>query len=404
MQLWSSRIACVAWGASLIMVLFSLVSCGDDGPTDPPVTKGSIEVTANVTGASIFLNGADTGKTTDATLSDLEPGTYTVTVSLGTYLVAPSSIDVTVEAGKTETASFTLSGGFIAVTSDVAGALIYIDGIGTDRTTDDTTGALSPGTHTVRVELAGYTVAPDSLVVTVVEDSTSDASFTLTAAAAQSRKVIVEHYSNTSCTPCLEPDLAIEGAIASLGYDVVASFGVHLNWPALADPFFVMNSTQNLERGLNQLGVSSLPEVRIDGVEFLSPGDQGALSAAITAAGAIDPLYDIISNTAVAGDSLVVSGSVYKRGETTGTDLITAVILETDLHYDAENGLDHFNDVARRFLPGTDGDPINLATGATHTFRYAVEISSGWDLDNLETVVIVESASTRVIYQGAGTQ
>jgi len=128
--------------ALLALFLLSLVSCGDDSSTDPvEPTTGSIAVSANVAGGSILVGGVDSGKTTDATLSDLDPGTYTVSVVLEDYSVAPASIEVAVEAGKTKDAAFTLTlinQGSIAVVSDVAGALIFLDGAATALTTPDT--------------------------------------------------------------------------------------------------------------------------------------------------------------------------------------------------------------------------------------------------------------------------
>ena len=405
MQLWPNRIVGGARVAFLAFLLLSWISCGDDSPTDPPAsTKGSIEVTANVAGAAIFLDGADTGEVTDATLDNLAPGTYTVTVVLGNYTVAPGSIDVTVVAGETKSASFTLSGGYIAITSDVGGALIHIDGSAIDLITDDTTGVLSPGTHTVRLELAGYTVTPESLVVTVVKDSTSDAAFTLAAAPARSRKVIVEHFSNTSCLPCKEPDLVLEEVVTTLGHEVLASFGVHLWWPGADDPFWNVNSVQNRERATNQWDVQDLPEFHIDGEPYDTPGDKTAFTAAIAAVGAIDPAYDILVSHEIRGDSIVVSGSFYKRSATGGNDLFYAVIIETGISYEAENELDHFNDIARRFLPGIDGESIDLEVGEAEAFRYSWPVSPVWVAANLEVLAFIESAASREIYQGASTQ
>lgn len=481
MSRWPDRFARGALVAVLVLLIASWMSCGDDSSTDPSgPTKGSISVTANVAGAAIFLNGSATGKTTDATLGDLDPGTYTVTVSLANYTVSPPSLDVTVEAGETKTAAFTLTPverGAIAVSSDVAGALIYLDGAATAMTTPDTLTGLVIGAHTVRVELAGYEAIPESLDVVVAGDSTSQAmftmnptlgsiavlsdvdgaliymngmaterttpdtisllepgqytinielagysvspsvrvadveagtttiaDFTMTAAAAQSRKVVVEHFSNTSCEPCVEPDLALEGAIASIGYDSVATFAVHLYWPSPSDPFYIANPTQNEERGVDLFGISELPQFHIDGATFGNAGNESALTAAIRTAAAVAPSYDIVVSKAVAGDSLVVSGSVYKRSATAGSDLIYAVIVQTGIDFNAPNGLEHFDDVVRSFLPGTDGESIDLDVGGTHAFRFARKLESNWDTDNLEVVVIVESASTRTVYQGASTR
>ena len=70
----------VAAGVVIACFAGAILSCGGgDGPSGPGDTsKGALAVSANVAGAAIFLNGVDTGKTTDATLSDLDAGSYTV--------------------------------------------------------------------------------------------------------------------------------------------------------------------------------------------------------------------------------------------------------------------------------------------------------------------------------------
>jgi len=50
----------------------------------PPPQKATVQVTSNPSGAHIFVNGEDTGKTTPTTL-ELDPGAYTITLKLEGY-------------------------------------------------------------------------------------------------------------------------------------------------------------------------------------------------------------------------------------------------------------------------------------------------------------------------------
>jgi hypothetical protein len=93
-----------------------MVGNGEEGKNEaaPPLksadpvssSKGCIRVNSNPPGADILLNGKTTGKQTPATLDDLDPGSYTIGVTMeGCPAV---SRDVKVTTGSTTTVNFTL--------------------------------------------------------------------------------------------------------------------------------------------------------------------------------------------------------------------------------------------------------------------------------------------------------
>ncbi|WP_317064518.1 PEGA domain-containing protein [Methanoculleus caldifontis] len=140
---------------------------------------GSIAVTSVPTGATIYLDGADTGVVTNGTLPGVPVGTHNVTVTLAGY--NPASSQVTVAAGQTATAHFALTPvaetGSIAVTSAPTGAVIYLDGTATGVVTNGVLTGVPVGTHTVAVSLGGYN--PASSQVTVVANQTVAVHFAL---------------------------------------------------------------------------------------------------------------------------------------------------------------------------------------------------------------------------------
>jgi hypothetical protein len=70
---------------------------------------GAITVTSNYDGASIFLDGVDTGETTPATLTELDPGDYAVSVALDHHRSDPTAASVTVVKNETANAEFSLA-------------------------------------------------------------------------------------------------------------------------------------------------------------------------------------------------------------------------------------------------------------------------------------------------------
>ena len=117
-------------------------------------------------GAAIFLDGADTGKLTNALLENVAAGEHTVTVKLAGYIDA--SRTVTVTDNETITINFLLTepAGSIVVTSAHDGARIFLDGTDTGEVTNTTLENVPVGTPTVRVERDGYLEAEETVTVT----------------------------------------------------------------------------------------------------------------------------------------------------------------------------------------------------------------------------------------------
>lgn len=68
----------------ITLLLTFLTGCKTNPPVSVEVVKGKIEITANIQGAKIFVNGSDSGNLTPATL-ELTPGKYTFKLTKDGY-------------------------------------------------------------------------------------------------------------------------------------------------------------------------------------------------------------------------------------------------------------------------------------------------------------------------------
>ena len=84
----------------VVLLAVAYVGCSSDdkGTDPPPPQKGSIAVISTPTGALIYLDGDSTGNVTNDTLSNLDPGDYTVLLVLDDYLEWDSTVTVTANA------------------------------------------------------------------------------------------------------------------------------------------------------------------------------------------------------------------------------------------------------------------------------------------------------------------
>ncbi|MDD4255947.1 MAG: PEGA domain-containing protein, partial [Methanofollis sp.] len=136
---------------------------------DLVAATGNIAVASTPDGAKVFLDGTDTGTTTNATLENVPAGEHTITVKKSGYMDA--STTVTVADTETATVSLTLlePSGSIRVTSSPDGARIILDGTDTGEMTNATLTRISPGEHTIALSLEGYLDAEETVTVAVGE-------------------------------------------------------------------------------------------------------------------------------------------------------------------------------------------------------------------------------------------
>lgn len=96
----------VLGGSAIVLIVIALLSgCGQKNPTQP--LTGLIFVSSSISGATIFLDGADTHQATPDTLKDVPIGSHTVSLHLEGYVTSPQ--EVTVSSGLMEEVVFVLS-------------------------------------------------------------------------------------------------------------------------------------------------------------------------------------------------------------------------------------------------------------------------------------------------------
>lgn len=320
-----------------------------------------------------------------------------------TYAVA---LVLLVGCGQKDPTGF-LPTGSIFVTSNVTGASILLDGEATGKVTPDTLTLVDIGDHTVAVELPCHASDPGSTAIDVETDQVHTASFTLTA---YERVVLLEDYSNTSCVPCVESDAAVIETLESFGAEGCRVVGIqyHVSWPSPFDPFYLAARTENNARtsyyGVDGVGV---PYVVIDGIELLPP-NQGAEDASQMRSAVerrlkvTSPIELTVRNT-INGSSGQAEVDVTVLSEVpTAHYHIRIAVVESDIHYVADNGLTHFDNVLRDMLPNADGSTLSdLVVGSMQTITESYTIDGEWKAGDLSVIAFVQNEDTKEIIQAA---
>ncbi len=201
-----------------IALLTLLAACGGKDTSGPSVGSLAIGVTGlpPASAASVSVSGpggfAQTVGPTSATLSDLDPGPYTVTASSvssggATYLPLPATQTVQVSAGGAASAavSYTATPGSLSLTVSglppATNAAITITGPGGYSSTQTASAALTglaPGSYTVAAAAVGtttmYDPSPTSQTVAVSSSAAASASVAYVARASVSLNLRIDGF------------------------------------------------------------------------------------------------------------------------------------------------------------------------------------------------------------------
>lgn len=162
----------------------------------PLVNYGSMVVDSTPRGADVYVDGNYEGSS-PVTVSSLTEGAHQVELHLAGYEVMTTTENVAGGQGTVINlvmVPYTSSSGLgsVDITSNLPGALVYLDGIYKGSTISGTTFNLisvSPGSHTVLLHIPGYTDFTQSVVVYVGQVSYVNAVFTQQSVVTQSTAV-----------------------------------------------------------------------------------------------------------------------------------------------------------------------------------------------------------------------
>ncbi len=141
---------------AILLLTFVFFAC-EDNTIDPVSDKGTIYVESTPTGAEIWLDDVNTNEVTPATIEAAE-GVHVLTLKKSGYADLPITVSVIANQQFTLTsaAQTTLAQlGTLSLTSEPAGATIWVDGENTGEVTPKNI-SVESGNHTVTLQFTDY--------------------------------------------------------------------------------------------------------------------------------------------------------------------------------------------------------------------------------------------------------
>ena len=220
------------------------------------------------------------------------------------------------------------------------------------------------------------------------------------------RTVLVETFTNVSCSGCADANPVTHAVMDAHGRHELLNVQYHAGWPHPADPFYLPVAAAVDARVL-AYGVMNLPDLYTCGEDRPFPADASGLEAAVAAARAgLTPLR-LAVDLQWAGPAALVSVGVAAvdvppTGELT---LRIALVDENEAIVPAPgaNGETEFHWTLRRLLPDAQGTAFRIAAGDSLVFRRAAIVDPAWDTADLHAVAWVQDDATNAILQAGGS-
>ncbi|NIA29502.1 MAG: PEGA domain-containing protein [Actinobacteria bacterium] len=391
----------------IFIVIFSCTT--QDGILESEKQKfGSLFITCNVDSAQIYLDQNPTGKFTSSTdsvlLDSVKAGAHSVQLQRECYETLEPESNIVIQAGKQARLYIemklldSVSNLFISTTPD--SALIFLDGLPRGYS-PVFLNCVAAGEHSFEIRKGSY--APVTAIVTAIGGETD----TLQQSLALQRTVLVEHFSSSTCVPCVTADEAISSFLQNNGVARVVSINYHTEIPAPGDPMYLAAKEDNDAR-MTYYKIFTNPIVWFDGV--ISELGTSNLDARLENAfqtrtivlpkAAMEILHFKKSNDMVSGTIRVEALSELQNIK------LQIAVVEKNVDYEnppGQNGQKHFFDVLRTFYPTPDGTLLSLPVDEKTFIQFSLPSASQWKTVQLEVIAFLQDQDTKEVLQAAST-
>ena len=152
-------------------------------------------------------------------------------------------------------------------------------------------------------------------------------------------------------------------------------------------------------------GITSYPTAKFDGVLTYSGGSNtqslyGVYLPLVNQRLAIPSKYTITAEADYDDQLLTVDVTVTKVEDDSNTNVVLhSSITESNIQHNWQ-GQTHLHNVNRLMAPSQNGTPVNLSTGESTTITLTFNLSTLWQMPNLELVLWLQNVTSKEILQG----
>ena len=250
-----------------------------------------------------------------------------------------------------------------------------------------TPASLAPGTHNIALTINKVNGVADD------DASNNTLSQTLSVALGSVQRIpMIEHFSSSTCTPCVQ----VNQAMATLTANNPGKYTYTkypMSWPAYGDPYYTE------EGGVRKLyyGCSAVPQLILDGenIGYTSVSQQNLDHHYETPAFA-----DIRGTFTVNGTTISVTTDIMSYVNMDNARVYVAVNEKTTTGNVGDNGETEFHHIMMKMLPDAEGTRISINAGEYQRLEFSFDLSTTHveEMDDLEVAVWLQEYVSKEIF------
>ena len=248
---------------------------------------------------------------------------------------------------------------------------------------------LVPGTHEIKVNIISVNGKEDAN-----DDNNSMSKEIRTFIKSIARTTMIEHFSSSTCQPCVEVDNTMTSLTES-NKDKYTYVKYPWNYPGVGDKYYIEDCSV---RGA-YYGVSGVPTIIFDGTTTTKQPKQSYFDNSY----AIPAYIKIIGGYEIEGSNITVKATVTPYIDITDVKLFMTVNEKTTTDNVGTNGLTEFHHVLMCMLTGSEGIDTSFYAGQRQQYEFVYDMSTTnvEEMEDLEVAVWIQSYVTKEVHNSA---
>lgn len=249
---------------------------------------------------------------------------------------------------------------------------------------------LLPGTYLLNIDIVSVNGESDA------EPSNNHLSKEIkTYLKAVQRTPMIEHFSSSTCAPCVNVDNLMGQLTANNpGKYTYTKFPV--NWPGIGDPY----ATDDCIVRSDYYEVYTVPQIAFDGQVQSSAVNQTSLDERLNVPAYIDIVgaFDIVEN-----NTIKVIADIISYIDMPDVKVFLSVNEKTTTENVGSNGLTEFHHIFMKMLGNINGIETSFAAGHYQRFEFTYDMSDTnmEEIDDLEVAVWVQNYESKEMYNSS---
>jgi hypothetical protein len=210
------------------------------------------------------------------------------------------------------------------------------------------------------------------------------------------RRPLFEEFTSSTCGPCASFNSGTFNPFVEDHGDEITLVKYQMDWPGSGDPYYTD------EGGVRRqyYGVSYVPDLYTDGMQ--TPTNSGGVNNAFNNSMDEPAFMDLSAYHVIEGDNITVHLDIMSH---IGGEAVAYIVVFENVTTGntGSNGETEFHHVMMKMIPDANGTVVNLVDGEVTSVEGSADMSLTFveEMDDLGVAVIVQEASSKMIFQSA---